>query len=113
MKVTPQDVLGNMNRDALGIKTRPRKGDRLVVYVCGKNLEVKMIIQLVHAFKKHYRDGIGLFPCRASGDPYTDVSVSTICLAEFRDNRTFQCFKGLRITKKVGHPNEELVKKCH
>ena len=80
----------------------------LLIDVRGVDLDLKLLLDLVHVFPEDDGDRIRFFPCRASRHPNPENIIFRLVLEEPGESVTLERRKRFRIPKKTSHVDKEL-----
>ena len=79
------------------------------IYVCGKDLDIPLHIQLVHHLPKEDRQRIGFFSGGTSRAPHPDRLLFPCTFHDGIDGISLQFFEKGRIPKEIRHPDENFL----
>ena len=88
-----------------------RKGNRIRVQICGKDLHISAEIQLLHDLRKEDCDGIRLLTGGTARHPHTDLVCLLPVLHDVLDHPLLQHLEELGIPEEGGHTDQHLLGK--
>ena len=112
LEISAKALLADIGLDRQRIHSFPRISQSDAVEVGGENLHFPRHAVPRRFFREQHRQGIGLFPARATGRPYPDRSVLGIHLEQLRENLLGEGVEGLRIAEKRRYRDQQIVEQA-
>jgi len=113
VKKTGQPLRRQVAGDAGRKEAGPGRGDGLVVYIGGKDLDGVAALEPLEALLQQHRDAIGLLARRAARHPDPEGLPRGLGGADWPQGQLVERLEDLRVAEELGHADEQVPKERH